>query len=166
MTLLGAGLLSHNGGVQNKRPVGAAQPASPLFLRHPDAAWGGRAACNPFTLVQGAGCRDGGTGSSSGGAGSHTGRLGASGRRVGGPDPAVGAPATGLANRHAALFEGRQRGQNHRPQPSVAAERKDALGEDKGLRDEGLTSNPLHQNLQLLPGQVGPWPTLHPDDVV
>jgi hypothetical protein len=42
------------------------------------------------------------------GAGSHAGRLGASSRRVGNPDPAVGVPAAGLANRHAALIEGRQ----------------------------------------------------------
>jgi hypothetical protein len=31
----------------------------------------------------------------------------------------VGVPAAGLANRHAALVEGRQRGQDHRPQPWV-----------------------------------------------
>jgi hypothetical protein len=74
----------------------------------------------------------------------------------------VGVPAAGLVNRYAALVEGRQRGQDRRPQPWVIAERRDALGEDQGLRDEGLTSNPLHQEFQLLPGQVGTRPTLDP----
>jgi hypothetical protein len=41
-----------------------------------------------------------------------------------------GGPAAGLANRHAALVEGRQRGQDRRPQPWVVAERRDALGKD------------------------------------
>jgi hypothetical protein len=53
-----------------------------------------------------------------------------SSQRIGDPDPAVGVPDAGLANRHAALVEGRQRGQNRRPQPWVVAERRDALGED------------------------------------
>jgi hypothetical protein len=78
----------------------------------------------------------------------------------------VGVSAAGLANRHTALVEGWQRGQHHRSQPCVIAERRDALGEDKGLGDEGLTSNPLHQSLQLLSGQVSPWPALHLADVV
>jgi hypothetical protein len=57
LTLLGADLLGPNGGegVQNKRSVGMVQPVSPLFLRHPGAAWGGGAACSSFALVQGAG---------------------------------------------------------------------------------------------------------------
>jgi hypothetical protein len=55
LMLLGADLLGPNGGIQNKRSVGTAQPASPLFLRHPGAARGGGAACSPFALVQGAG---------------------------------------------------------------------------------------------------------------
>jgi hypothetical protein len=110
-------------------------------------AWGGGATCRPFALVQGAGGRGGGAGSSSGGAGSHADSLGASSRRIGDPDPTVGVPAAGLANCHAALVEGRQRGQNRRPQPCIVAERRNALAEDKGLGDEGLTSNPLHQNL-------------------
>jgi hypothetical protein len=62
------------------------------------------------------------------------------------PDPVVRVPAAGLANRHAALVEGRQRGQDRRPQPWVVVERRNALGEDQGLRNEGLTSNPLHQD--------------------
>jgi hypothetical protein len=56
----------------------------------------------------------------------------------------VRVPAAGLANRHAALVEGWQRGQDHRPQPWIVAERRNALREDQGLRNEGLTSNPLH----------------------
>jgi hypothetical protein len=67
-------------------------------------------------------------------------------------DPTVGVPAAGLANRHAALVVGRQHGQNSRHQPCVVAERRDALGEDQGLRNEGLTGNPLHQDFQLVPG--------------
>jgi hypothetical protein len=31
---------------------------------------------------------------------------------------------------------------------------------------EGLTSNPLHQELQFLPGQVGAWPVMDPTEVV
>jgi hypothetical protein len=91
----------------------------------------------PFTLVQGAGGHGGG-------AGSHAGRLGTSSRRIGDPDPTVGVLAASLMNRHTALVEGRQRGQDHRPQLWVVAESRDTIGEDKGLRDEGLTSNPLH----------------------
>jgi hypothetical protein len=105
----------------------------------------GRRSClQPLALVQGAGGRGGGTGSHGGGAGSHAGSLGDSSWRVGDLDPAVGVPATGLANCHAALVEGRQRGQDRRPQPWIVAERREALGEDQGLRNEGLTVNPLH----------------------
>jgi hypothetical protein len=70
----------------------------------------------PLPLSKGGG-HGGGAGSSGGGAGSHADRLGASGRCVGNPDPVVGVPAAGLANRHASLVEGRQRGQDCRPQP-------------------------------------------------
>jgi hypothetical protein len=70
----------------------------------------------PLPLSRGGG-RSGGAGSSCGGAGSHAGRLRAFGWRVGDPDPAMGVPAAGLANRHAALVEGQQRGQDRRPQP-------------------------------------------------
>jgi hypothetical protein len=68
--------------------------------------------------------------SSGGGAGGHTDSLGASNRRIGDLDPTMGVPAAALANHDAALIEGRQRGQIHRPQPCVVAERRDALGED------------------------------------
>jgi hypothetical protein len=131
LMLLGAGLLSPNGGgVRNKRSVGAAQPTSPLLLRHLGAAWGRGAACSPFALVQGAGGRSGGVGSSGRDAGGHADNLGASSQRIEDPDPTMGVPTADLANRDAALVEGRQRGQNHHPQPCVVAERKDALEED------------------------------------
>jgi hypothetical protein len=76
----------------------------------PGATRGGGATCSPFTLVQ----RARGHGGSSG---ARTGGLGTSGRYTGDLDPVVGVPATGLANRHAALVEGQQRGQDRRPQP-------------------------------------------------
>jgi hypothetical protein len=78
----------------------------------------------------------------------------------------VGVPAAGLANRHAALIEGRQRGQDRHPQPWVVTERRDVLGEDQGLRDKSFPSNPSHQDCQLVPGQIGARPTLDPADVV
>jgi hypothetical protein len=64
----------------------------------------------------------------------------------------VGVLAVGLANRHAALVEGRQRGQDPSPQPWVIAERRDALGEHQGLRDKSFPGNPSHQDRQLVPG--------------
>jgi hypothetical protein len=130
LTLLGAGLLGPNEGVRNKRSISVAQPTSPLLLRHPGAAWGGGATCSPFALVQGARGRDGGVGSSGRDVGGHAGSLGASNRRIRDLDLLMGVPAAGLANRDAALVEGRQRGQIHQPQPCVIAERRDALGED------------------------------------
>jgi hypothetical protein len=69
-------------------------------------------------------------------------------------------------NHHTALVEGRQRGQDRRSQPWIITKRQDALGEDQGLMDEGLTSNPLHQEFQLLPGQVDTRLALDPADVV
>jgi hypothetical protein len=77
-----------------------------------------------------------------------------------------GVPTAGLANRHAALVEGRQRGQDRRPQPCVVAKHRDVLGEDQGLRDESFPSNPSHQDGQLVPRQVGARPVLDPADVV
>jgi hypothetical protein len=128
---LACGPLALLGRLRNERPVSTTQPASSLLLRPPGATWGGGtgggAACSPFTLVQG-------VGGHGGGARSHTGRLGASSWRIGDPDPVVGVPATGLTNRHAALVEGQQCGQDRRPQPWVVAERRDALGEDQGRR--------------------------------
>jgi hypothetical protein len=164
--LVGVGLLDPNGGSEmndlsarrSQRRLSSSDTSAPPGAEELLAA--------PLPLSKGRGGRGRGVGSSSGGAGGHAGRLGASGRRIRDLDPAVGVPAAGLANRHAAFVESRQRGQNHSPQPCVVAERRDALGEDKGLDDEGLTSNPLHQNLQRLPGQVSPWPALHPADVI
>jgi hypothetical protein len=69
-------------------------------------------------------------------------------------------------NHHAALVEGRQRGQYRRSQPWIITEHRDVLGKYQGFRDEGLTSNLLHQEFQLLPGQVGTRPALDPTDVV
>jgi hypothetical protein len=125
-------------GVRDKRPIGVA--SLPPTLR---CHMGRRNYLQPFAIVQGARGRDGGAGSHSrgagrhdGGAGSHAGRLGASGRCIGVLDPTVGVPAAGLVNRHAALIEGRQRGQDLRPQPWIVAERRDALGEDQRLKNE------------------------------
>jgi hypothetical protein len=53
-----------------------------------------------------------------------------------------GVPAAGLANRHASVVEGRQRGQDRRPQASVIAERRDVMGEYQGFMDKSLPSNP------------------------
>jgi hypothetical protein len=153
------GPLALLGRLRNERPISAMQAASPLFLRPPGATWGGGAARSPFTLIQGAGGH-------SGGARSRTRGLGTSSWCIGDPDPAVGVPASSLADRYATLVEGRQHGQDRRPQPWVIAKRRDALGEDQGLRDESFPSDPSHQDSQLIPGQVGAWPTLDPADVV
>jgi hypothetical protein len=77
-----------------------------------------------------------------------------------------GVPAAGLANRHATIVEGQQRGQDRRPQAWVITERRDVLGEYQGFRDKSLPSNPSHQEFQLVPGQIGTWPALDPTDVV
>jgi hypothetical protein len=58
----------------------------------------------------------------------------------------MGVPTAGLANHHSALVEGQQRGQDRCPQPWIIVECRDALGEDQGLRNKGLTGNPLHQD--------------------
>jgi hypothetical protein len=114
---LGAGLLGPIcsllallGGLRNERPVSATQPASPLLLRPPEATWGGGIACSPFALVQEAGGH-GGIGT-----GSHTDRLGTPSRCTRDPDPTEVVPAAGLANCHADVIEGWQRGQDRRPQ--------------------------------------------------
>jgi hypothetical protein len=126
---LGAGLLGPTnsplallgGPKQATRQRDAACVASPpLTLR---ATWGEGTARSPFALVLGAGGR-GGIGD-----GSHTGGLGTSSRCIGDPNPAEGVPAAGLANRHAAIVEGRQRGQDRCPQLWVIAEHRDVLGE-------------------------------------
>jgi hypothetical protein len=53
-----------------------------------------------------------------------------------------GVPATGLANHHAAVVEGRQRGHDRRPQARVIIEHRDGLGEYQGFRDKSLHINP------------------------
>jgi hypothetical protein len=92
------------------RQRGAAGVASLPPTAPPGATWGGGTACSPFALSPEARGRDGG-------AGSHANRLEASSRRIGDPDPAVRFLVAGPTNCHAALVEGRQRGQNRRPQP-------------------------------------------------
>jgi hypothetical protein len=77
-----------------------------------------------------------------------------------------GVLAASLVNRHATLVEGRQRGQDRRPQLWVIAERRDVLGEDQGLRDKSFPSNPSHQDCQLVLGQIGARPALDFADVV
>jgi hypothetical protein len=57
-------------------------------------------------------------------------------------DPVEGVTTAGLANRHAAVIEGRQCGQDRRPQAWVITERQDVLGEYQGFRDKSLPSNP------------------------
>jgi hypothetical protein len=115
-------------GLRSERLISATQPVSPLLLRPPGATWGRGTACSPFALVQGAG------GHGRVGAASYTGGLGTSNWCIGDPDPAVGVLASGLANCHAAVVKGRQRGQDRRPQAWVVAERRDVLGECQGLR--------------------------------
>jgi hypothetical protein len=78
----------------------------------------------------------------------------------------MGVPTIGLANRHAALVEGRQCGQDRCTQPWVIAERKYVLGEDQGLRDKSFPSDPSHKDCQLVPRQVDARPALDPADVV
>jgi hypothetical protein len=118
------------GGLRNERPISATQPASPLLLRPPGATWSGGTACNPFALVQGT------RGHGGIGATSHTGRLGTSSRCIGDPDTVVGVPTASLANCHATVIEGRQRGHDRRPQPWVVAEHWDVLGEYQGFREK------------------------------
>jgi hypothetical protein len=49
-------------------------------------------------------------------------------------DSTEGVPTARLTNRHAALIEGRQRGQHHRSQPWIITERRDVLG---SIKDSG-----------------------------
>jgi hypothetical protein len=71
---------------------------------------------------------------------SHTGGLGTSSWCIGDPDPTVGVPAAGLANRHAAIVEGRQCGQDRRPQARGVVERRDVL---ESIRDLGTKVSPV-----------------------
>ena len=88
----------------------------------------------PLPLSKGAQGHDG-----SGAVGRTVG-LGTSSLCIGDLDPAEGVPAAVLANHHAALVEGRQRGQDRRPQPWVVVERSDALGR---IRDSGTKVCPV-----------------------
>ena len=83
-------------------------------------------------------------GATGGSSGARIGGLGTSGRYTENMDPPVGVPVAGLADRHAALIEGRQPGQHRRPQPWIIAERRNALRRYQGFGDKGLTSDPLH----------------------
>jgi hypothetical protein len=97
-------------GLKNERPISVTQPTSPLLLRPPGATWGKGTTCSPFALVQGVG------GHGEIGTGSRTDGMGTPNRCTRNPDPAEGVPTAGLANCHAAVIEGRQRGQDRRPQ--------------------------------------------------
>jgi hypothetical protein len=77
----------------------------------------------------------------------------------------MGVPAVGLMDRHTTLIKGRQSGQHHWPQPWIVAERQNPLGRYQSFGDKSLTSDPLHQNFQLLLGQVSPRPVLDPTNV-
>jgi hypothetical protein len=135
-------LLALLGRLQNERLVSATQPVSPLLIRPPRATWGGGTACSPdtacspFALVQGARSHDRIS------AGSHTDGMGTPSRCTRDPDPAEGVPAADLVNRHAAIIEDRQRGQDRRPQDWVITERRDILGEYQRFKDKSLPSNP------------------------
>jgi hypothetical protein len=134
------------------------QLVSPYSLRPSGGVQSGGATCRPLALVRG-------TRGHRRSSGTHIGRLGTSDRYTGNMDPPVGVPAAGLTDRHTTLIKGRQSGQYHRPQPWIVAERRNPLGRYQGFGDKSLTSDPLHQNFQLLPGQVSPRPALDPTNV-
>jgi hypothetical protein len=101
---------------------------------------GGRTARNSLAFARGAESGRGNSGASIDGPRT-------SGRYTGDLNPTVGVPAAGLANRYAALVKGRQRIQDHCPQPLVITKWRNALGRNQGLSNKGLTSDPLHQEL-------------------
>jgi hypothetical protein len=134
LTLLGAGLLGPNGGGGPKQMIhrrDAADVSCPPLTSQ--CRLGRRSYLQPLCPCP----RGGGPG---GGAGGHADNLGASNRRIRDLDPAMVVPAAGLANRDAALVEGRQRGQIHQPQPCVVVECRDALGR---IRDSGTKDSPV-----------------------
>jgi hypothetical protein len=112
----------------------------PLSLQPPGTTRGGRTARSSLALARGAE-------SCQGSSGVGIGEPRTFGRYTGDLNPAVGVPATGLANRYATLVKGWQRIQDCCPQPLVVAKWRNALGKDQGLSNEGLTSDPLHQEL-------------------
>jgi hypothetical protein len=114
------------------------QSVPPLSLRPPGATRDGRTARSSLALARGAESCWGSSGVGIGGPRT-------SGRCVGDLNPAMGVPATGLVNRYAALVKCRQRIQDRCPQPRIIAKRRNALRKDQGLSNEGLTSDPLHQ---------------------
>jgi hypothetical protein len=69
-----------------------------------------------------------------------------------------GVPAAGLANRHAAVIEGQQRGQDRRPQAWVITERCDVMGEYQEFRDKSLPSNPPTRSSSLSRDRSVPGP--------
>jgi hypothetical protein len=81
-------------------------------------------------------------------------------------DPVEGVPTAGLTNCHTALVEGQQHGQDRRSQPWIITQRQDVLVEYQRFGDKGLTSNPLHQDFQLLLGQIGTRPMLDLANVI
>jgi hypothetical protein len=69
----------------------------------------------------------------------------------------VGVPVASLVNRHAALVEGRQRGQDHRPQPWVVTEHRDVLGEDPPTRTASSSQDrSVPDPRWILPMSLGP----------
>jgi hypothetical protein len=128
-TLLGTGLLGPNGGSETNDP--SARRSRRLLSSSDISATPGRRSClQPLCP-----CPRGGAPRRR--RGKLWPRRWGSRQQSGGLQPTHwisgyrdGVPATGLANCDAALVEGRQRGQIHRPQPCVVAERRDALGED------------------------------------
>jgi hypothetical protein len=73
-------------------------------------------------------------------------------------DPTEGVPTAGLTNRHAAVVEGRQRGQDRRSQPWIITERRGVLGEYQGFRDKGLTVIPFTRSSSSFQDRSVPGP--------
>jgi hypothetical protein len=111
------------GRIRDERPVSTAQSVPPLSLQPPGTTRSGRTTHSPLTLVRGAEGQRGNSGAGIGGSRTPS-------RYTRDLNPTVGVPAAGLANRHAALVEGRQPIQDRCPQPLVVTEWRNALGRD------------------------------------
>jgi hypothetical protein len=130
LTLLGAGLLSPDEGGSETNDMSARRSRRLLSSSDiPGPPGAEELLAAPLPLSRGGGPRWGREKLQRGRWGPRR-RSGAPNRRIEDLDPAMGVLAAGLANRDAALVEGRQCGQIHRPQPCIIAERRDALEED------------------------------------